>query len=575
MFDRRLWREALTHRLFLFLTIVAGFSATIFIIFQARLLSSVISRVFWVGEGLPQVAPLLFAMLVVIVLRALVIGGGEVAATRLAVGVKAALRERLVAHLVALGPTYAREERTGELSTTLVEGIESLEAYLGQYLPQLAIAALAPLTILAVVFPVDALSGLVLLLTAPLIPFFMILIGRQAESLTQRQWLLLSRLSAHFLDVLQGLTTLKMLGRSRQQAQSIQQISDQYARTTLAVLRIAFISALALELLAAIATAILAVEIGLRLLSGRFAFEQALFILILAPEYYQPLRALGARFHAGVEGISAANRIFALLSASPPAQVLGGRPASSKLGFQIEFRDVCYAYDNGERPSLRGVTLDVLGGRKTALVGPTGSGKSTIAYLLLRFMQPQEGEITVDGLPFESFELHAWRQQIAWVPQIPYLFQASIIENIRFGNQDADFGRVVRAAEQAQIHEFVQSLPQGYRTNIGERGVRLSGGQAQRLALARAFLKDAPFMILDEPSANLDPASEALLQEAIDRLLENRTALIIAHRLHTVYQADQIVVLSDGRVVEHGAHQDLVGQSGPYRRLVLAHQGDR
>jgi thiol reductant ABC exporter CydD subunit len=454
---------------------------------------------------------------------------------------------------------------------------------------------LIPLAILAFVFPLDFTSGLVLLLTAPLIPLFMILIGSLAQELTQRQWVSLSRMSAHFLDVLQGLTTLKLLGRSREQAAMIALISNRFRQTTMGVLRVAFLSALVLELVATLSTAVVAVEIGLRLLYGYLAFEQAFFVLLLAPEFYLPLRLLGTRFHAGTAGVTAARRIFEILDTSLPTTTADRRPqtaesyrqedfdspantivkkaAQSTLRLVIRFADVHYAYDDGQRPALKGVSFTIKTGQKIALVGPSGAGKSTIAHLLLGFIAPIQGLITVDGVPLTELNMAAWRAHLAWVPQQPYLFHASVSDNIRLARPEATLEQVIRAARLAQAHDFIEALPQSYETIIGERGARLSGGQAQRLALARAFLKDVPFLILDEATANLDPLHELQIQAALQQLIQGRTVLIIAHRLSTVYTADKILVMAGGQVVETGNHASLVQQPGLYRRLVTAYEG--
>jgi ATP-binding cassette subfamily C protein CydD len=574
--DRRLLRQARGARVDLWLTIGLGLLAGVALVGQARVLSQVVNRVFLRGAALADVRASLFAFLALSLLRAGASGGGRVSAQRVAARVKSDLRQRLSAHVLALGPAplWGHAERSGELAHTIAEGVQALDPYFAQYLPQLALAALVPLTILIFVFPLDLLSGLVLLLTAPLIPLFMVLIGNLADALTRRQWTALSRLSAHFLDVLQGLTTLKLLDRSRDQLAAIAQVAERYRHTTLGVLRVAFLSALALELVATLSTAVVAVQIGLRLLYGRLAFEQAFFVLLLAPEFYLPLRQLGASFHAGMAGLAAAGRIFEILetpaTVSTPAQA---RPVASAPGWRVCFSDVHYAYDDGQRPALNGVSFDLSPGQKIALVGPSGAGKSTVAHLLLRFIEPGRGAITVNGAPLADWPAADWRAQVAWVPQNPYLFHATAAENIRLARPDARPDEIMRAAQQAHAHEFIAALPQGYDTPVGERGARLSGGQAQRIALARAFLKNAPLLVLDEATANLDPELEAQLEGALARLLQGRTALMIAHRLNTVFRADQILVLDGGRVVQAGSHLTLVEQEGPYRRLVTAFGG--
>jgi len=555
-----------------------GLLAGLLLIAQAYLLSQAISRVFLSGATLAAIIPLLTLLGAVILGRALALGGAELAGQLLADRVKAALRERLLAHLMALGPAYVRDERSGELAHTVTEGIEALHAYVSEYLPQLALAVLLPLTMLAVVFPLDLLSGIVLLLTAPMIPLLMILIGKAANWQSRRQWTQLSRMSAYFLDVLQGLPTLKIFGRSREQITTIAAVSEQFRDATMSVLRLAFLSAFVLEMLATISTALIAVEIGLRLLYGRLDFDKALFILILAPEYYLPLRQLGARFHAGVSGVTAAARIFAVLEtrpsdcAPPPAAAPQTIPAPP---FDLRFEDVHYAYDDGDRPALNGLTLHIPAGQTVALVGPSGAGKSTVAHLLLRFLAPTAGRITVNGRDLCDLPADQWRGQIAWVPQWPYLFDGTVADNIRLGRPDASPDAVIQAAQQAGADGFIRALPDGYDTHIGERGARLSGGQAQRLALARAFLRDAPLVILDEATANLDPETEASILAALEALRRGRTILVIAHRLHTLRNADQIAVLATGRVVEYGPPAALSAQSGLYRQLLLAVEGNQ
>ncbi len=576
LFDKRLPPLARSARTDLWLTVSLSLLGGMMLVGQAFYLSRIVNRVFLGKAALIDVRTELLVLLGLSLVRTAITWAGQVSAQRIASRVKNDLRGRLTAHLLALGPAYTRGEQSGELASAIVEGVETLDAYFSQYLPQLATAALVPLTILAVVLPLDVISGLVLLLTAPLIPVFMVLIGQAAERLTQRQWIQLSRMSGHFLDVLQGLTTLKLLGRSREQIELIARISDRFRQTTLGVLRVAFLSALVLELVATLSTAIVAVEVGLRLLYGYLGFEQALLVLILAPEFYIPLRMLGVRFHAGMSGAAAARRIFEVLETTVDRQPSTAAPSPGSVFFisppvTIRFENVHYRYAADQRPALAGVSFTIKPGQRLALVGPSGAGKSTIAQLLLRFMEPSAGIITANGQPLDRLNLADWRVQVAWVSQQPYLFNASVADNIRLARPDADLTDLRRAAALAQAASFIEALPHGYETIIGERGARLSGGQAQRLALARAFLKDAPFLILDEATANLDPETEAQIQAAIEQLLRERTALIIAHRLSTVQTADQILVLDRGRLVETGTHRTLLSQQGLYHRLVTVY----
>ena len=572
---RRLLSLARDSRSALAATILTGLLAGLLTILQADALSRLVDGVFLGGQGLAAEIGLLRLLLVLIGLRALLTWAGEASAAAVAVRVKDDLRRRLFAKILQLGPAYTRAERTGELSTAAVEGIEALDAYFSQYLPQLVIAALVPLSILIVVFPRDPLSGAVLLLTAPLIPVFMYLIGKAAETLTQRQWNTLGRLSAHFLDSLQGLATLKQFGRSRAQAEAIAESSNRFRDITLGVLRVTFLSALVLELVATISTAVVAVEVGLRLLYGQLAFQQALFLLLLAPEFYIPLRMLGLRFHAGMSGTAAAARIFQILDTpapGPAAPAAAPMPAPVPLE-SIRFEGVSYTYPGETSPALQDLDLEIRAGERVALVGASGAGKSTLAALLLGFVHPQAGTIRVNGTDLAALDPHAWRGQLAWVPQQPHLFHDTLAANLRLGRAQATSAQLEAAVQAAHLDGLIRSLPAGLETSVGEAGLRLSGGQAQRLALARAFLKDAGLLILDEPTSSLDPQNEAWLEQALERLMQGRTVLTIAHRLNTVYRADRIFVLDGGRLVESGTHAGLLRRGGVYARLVHASEG--
>ena len=557
------------YSLLLALAVALGFLGGLLVVLQAWLLSRIIGSVFLEGLGLDASLPALTWLLAATAARALAAWGGEIAADSLARQVKDELRSRLYTRITQLGPAFLRGERSGELSASLVEGIEALDKYFREYLPQVALAALVPLTLLLLVFPIDWISAVILLVTAPLIPFFMILIGSRAEALTRSRWATLSRMSAHCLDVLQGLAELKALGRSKAQAGVIGEVSGRFRAQTLAVLRVAFLSALALELLTTLSTALIAVGIGLRLLYGQLEFREALFVLLLAPDFYLPLRMLGTRFHAGMSGTAAAARLFQILD-QPLENSTDSQPLPAQGWQALEFAEVSFSYPGETENALSQISFTLKKGKKIALVGPSGGGKSTVFNLLLGFDRPQQGAVLLDGQPLAGFAMESWRSQIAWAPQSPYLFDDTVSANIRLGKPDAIAEEVQQAARLAQADEFIRSLPQGYDTPIGERGLRLSGGQAQRIALARAFLQDAPLVLLDEPTANLDPALEAELSQAVERLLENRAALVIAHRLKTIRNADHILVLAGGRIVQQGCHAELSQQSGLYRQLLEA-----
>ena len=563
----------------LVLAVGLGVIAGALVVFQADRLSRLVDGAFLGGRSLGQLQPLALALAAAALARALVAWGGDLAAQRLAARMKLELRERLARHLLALGPRYLAGERTGELAQTMTGGIESLEAWYAQYLPQVAMAVLVPVLVGAFVFHADWLSGLVLLLTFPLIPLFMALIGGLARERTRRQWVTLSRMSARFLDALQGLATLRAFGRGADHAAALEEAGEGYRRITMGVLRVAFLSGLVLELIATLSTAVVAVEVGLRLLYGRIGFREALFVLVLAPEFYRPLRALGAAFHAGMAGAEAAGRVFEVLD-TPPMVPSG--PAAPAVGESrppageppaVAFEAVTFEYAAGAPPALDGVSFDIEPGTTLALVGPSGAGKTTAAHLLLRFLEPGRGRIRVDGRPLSERDPDEWRRHVAWVPQRPHLFHGTVLDNLRLARPEATRDEVEAAAHAASALAFVRELPRGFDTPVGEDGARLSGGQAQRIALARAFLRAAPVLVLDEPTSQLDPEQDALVREAMARLRRGRTVLLIAHRLPTVFDAARIVLLSGGRVIEEGTHRGLLAEGRLYPRLVAAWRG--
>ncbi len=547
------------------------------LILQAWLLARIIELASFHQAGLADVRGLLFTLLGLYPLRALLAWGGDLAAHRGAAEAKSRLRMDLARHLFALGPLRLGGQSSGGLAPALVDGIEAMEPYFARFLPAMAFTALLPLSILLLVLPLDWISGLTLLLTAPLIPFFMILVGKGAERLNQRQWRRLARLSARALEALQGLATLKLLGAARAESEVLRRLSEDYRRATLEVLRVAFLSSLALEFFATVSIALVAVGIGFRLLWGQMAFLDGLFILLLAPEFYLPLRTLGGHYHARMEAIGAAERLLEVFALSPPAPPAAPAPVPDLRASPLRLQGVYFAYAPG-RPALAGLDLEIQPRQRLALIGPSGAGKSTLFHLLLGFAGPDAGRILVADTPLPALDPAAWRRHTAWLPQNPRLFAGSLRENLCLGlerpsapagSEPIDDGALWRALDQAQARDFVAALPGGLDSRVGERGSGLSGGQIQRLALARAFLRDAPLVLLDEPTASLDPDNETRVQAAIDALARGRTLVVIAHRLDTLEHADRILLMDQGRIRAAGDHQALMADP-LYRHLLEA-----
>ncbi|MFB4301080.1 thiol reductant ABC exporter subunit CydD [Actinomadura sp. NTSP31] len=543
--DPRLLRYARTTRIFLLSSVALGTATAALIIAQATLLADMLTRAFLGGASLTGLRTPLLLLLGVVLGRAFVAWLQEVAAHRSSAAVKSQLRGRLLAHAMALGPRWLSGERSGELATLATRGIDALDDYFSRYLPQLVLAVIVPAAVGLRILLGDWPSAVTIAATLPLIPVFAILVGLTTQRKMDRQWRTLSVLAAHFLDVVAGLPTLKVFGRARAQADRIREVTDRHRRATMATLRIAFLSALVLELLSTLSVALVAVSIGLRLVDGGLGLETALLVLVLAPEAYLPLRQVGAQYHASVEGLTAASRIFEVLETPPPAT--GSRsdvPDVSRATLRLD--GVTVTYPRG--PALKDFSLTVHPGETVALAGPSGAGKSTVLSVLLGFVRPDSGRVLVDWDDLGSFSPDAWRERIAWVPQRPYLFAGTVAENIRLGRPDAPDASVRAAAEAANALEFVEALPAGFETVLGDRGAGLSAGQRQRIALARAFLRDAPLLLLDEPTSNLDGESEAAVIDAVERLKTGRTVLLVAHRPALTALADRVVAVEPAAV---------------------------
>jgi len=545
-------------RIWIILSVLTGFSGGLLLILQALLLSRIIHGAFMDGLSRTTFSPLLYLLLAVIIVRAALAWAREMCGFQAGARIRHEIRMMLMRHIGALGPIQGSSSHSGGLSTVLLEQVEALQAFYALYLPQLALAVAIPAAILAFVFPLSWAAGGLLLLTAPLIPLFMVLIGMGAESISQRNFQALSRLSAHFLDILQGLPTLKLLDRSQKEDTAIARVSNDYRRSTMKVLRIAFLSTAVLELASSLAIALVAVYLGTTYLGysnfGLYGqvltLKHGLFILLLAPDFYLPLRELGTHYHARAEALGAAQSILEILATRPETTLTGQQQLAAGVPFGIKFHQVDFSYSKDKDPVLKNVDIGITAGEHVALVGESGSGKTTILNLLLGFIQPNQGEIRIDGKSFSQINLKTWRQSLAWLGQDPLLFQGSIAANISLGQPHANAADIEEAAFQARVLDFAQNLPQGLETQIGEHGWGLSRGQAQRVALARVFLKNTPVLLLDEPTAGLDLDTAQQVMQALISFANNRSMLMLTHRWEQLDNFKKIYRLENGGIFQ-------------------------
>ncbi|QXE35863.1 thiol reductant ABC exporter subunit CydD [Streptomyces sp. GMY02] len=541
--DPRLLRYARATRFFLAAVVGLGLAGAGLVVAQAMLIAEVVVGGFQRGLDGSELRTPLLLLAAVAVGRGLVSWLTELAAHRASAAVKSELRGRLLERAAELGPGWLSGQRTGSLVALATRGVDALDDYFARYLPQLGLAVVVPVAVLARIVTEDWVSAAIIVVTLPLIPVFMVLIGWATQARMDRQWRLLSRLSGHFLDVVAGLPTLKVFGRAKAQAQSIRTITSEYRQATLRTLRIAFLSSFALELLSTLSVALVAVGIGMRLVHGDLDLYTGLVVLVLAPEAYLPIRQVGAQYHAAAEGLSAAEEIFTVLETEPPAR--GTEVITGSGAPRLELEAVTVRHQGRKEPSLDAASLTVEPGETVALVGPSGAGKSTLLDVVLGFTTPDEGRVRVDDRDLAALDPYGWRERIAWVPQRPYLFAGTIAENVRLARPDADDAAVREALREAGAYEFVAALPQGVLTVLGEDGAGLSAGQRQRLALARAFLADRPLVLLDEPTAALDGETEAGIVEAVRRLARDRTVLLVVHRPALLAVADRVVALRE------------------------------
>jgi ABC-type multidrug transport system fused ATPase/permease subunit len=575
-FDRRLWQLTRGMRGWIGVAILLGLVASVVGIARFAILGVLLSQVFN-GAGFWAIAVPALGVAVAVVLRGLADHHRAMISHRTATRVQEELRGQLYDKIASLGPAWFAGERTGGVMLSIVDGVEQLQTFFGQYVPQVCIAVLTPLAIFIFIafwdVPVAAVMLVFALVTLIAPGAFA---HRERRSSHGRQGALRS-FGSEFLDGVQGLPTLKAFGQSAAYGRRLAARARELCDSSLRVLSMGVMTRGITDCGVAIGAASALALAVWRVSHGLMSIEALLIVLMAGTEVFRPLRDLRTVLHQGMLGQSAAAGINALLAAKPlvPEQPKGGLAVSRPLLPTIAFEDVYFAYPGGRGPAHDGLSFTVAAGEKIGIVGPSGSGKSSVARLLLRLFDPQRGTVKIAGHDVKNLDPEALHRMIAIVHQDTYLFHGTVEENLRLGRPDASREEIEGAARDANAHEFISVLPQGYDTMIGERGVLLSGGQRQRLAIARALLRDAPVLILDEALSSVDAENETVIQQAIDRLSAGRTTLILAHRLSSVIGADRILVLDGGHIVESGRHAELIRRDGPYRRLMGAQAEER
>ncbi|MDX2967977.1 thiol reductant ABC exporter subunit CydD [Kribbella solani] len=536
--DPRLLRRARGARVFLAASVLIGVASGVLIIVQAVLLARGIAGAVLHGSPVTAVA---WGLGAVVAGRALLVWAQEVVAQRAAAAVKSTLRKQVLQHALELGPVWLSGERSSALTTLLTKGLDDLDPYFARYLPQLVLAATVPAGVIGWMATGDLIAAGTVLITLPLIPIFMALIGWATQARGRRRQHALAVLAHHFADVVGGLTTLKLFGRAKAQVTAVRRVTDEHRKASMGSLRLAFLSSFALELLASISVALVAVGVGLRLVDGKLGLETALMVLILAPEAYLPLRQVGLQFHASADGVAASEEVFRVLDTPLPQR--GGRTDVPDLRIiPLQLYDVTVSHPGREEPALDGFDLELHPGEVVALTGASGAGKSTALAVLLGFVEPTRGLVVAGGSAADEFDPVVWRRQFAWVPQRPGLRLGSVADNVRLGQPDASDDEVRMALLAAGASELELAKA------VGEQGQLLSGGQQRRVALARALITDAPVLLLDEPTAGLDADAEAAVVAGLRA--SGRTVLMVAHRPALIAAADRTVTVGARELVK-------------------------
>lgn len=569
MIQRTAFKALLEHKGQLLLLGLTCLVESLSIVGQAWFFGTLINNFIFSENTLHDERYTIIYLGIAIIVRLLAHYVQESVANRLGSAVKATFRKRALAHMFKLGVQH--KERHGDVIHMLTDGLEQVDAYVARYIPQILYAIMIPLIMGIAIVDTLPIIGIILIVTVPLIPFFMILIGKQADRLNKEQWERMSFLSGHFLDVLQGITTLKLFGRAKDQIKVIGRLSEEFKDSTLRVLRVAFLSALVLELVSTISTALIAVYLGLTLLDGEIPFFSAFFILLLAPEFYTPFRQLGAAFHTGMAGKTSILKYEEFMNRQPSLPV-GGKSKLQGPIQAIEIKDLTFTYEDSEN-GVQHISLEAKRNSPIMLVGESGAGKSTIAHIIGGFLTAPKGAVVIDGLDVCDIDVEWWRHQIIYVSQHPHIMKGTLRDVLSFGMNVSD-EEIIEACKEVQLLDVINRQQEGLDTIIGEGGLGLSGGERQRVALARAFLRKGQVLILDEVTAHLDVKTESIISSAIQRLMENKIVIIIGHRLQTMHWASTLYVLKQGRIIQQGSYEELIAVDGYFKDLVTSGLGE-
>lgn len=569
MIQRTAFKALLEHKGQLLLLGLTCLVESLSIVGQAWFFGTLINNFIFLENTLADEMNTISYLTIAIIVRLLAHYIQEAVANRLGSAVKASFREHALEHMFKLGVQH--KERHGDVIHMLTDGLEQVDAYVARYIPQILYAIMIPLIMGIAIVDTLPIIGIILIITVPLIPFFMILIGKQADRLNKEQWERMSFLSGHFLDVLQGITTLKLFGRAKDQIKVIGRLSEEFKDSTLRVLRVAFLSALVLELVSTISTALIAVYLGLTLLDGEISFFSAFFILLLAPEFYTPFRQLGAAFHTGMAGKTSILKYEEFMNRQPSLPIGGQSQLKGKVQ-AIEIKDLTFTYEDSEN-GVQHISLEAKRNSPIMLVGESGAGKSTIAHIIGGFLTAPKGSVTIDGLDLCDIDIEWWRQQITYVSQHPHIMKGTLREVLSFG-MDVSDKEILDACKEVQLLDVISRHADGLDAVIGEGGLGLSGGERQRVALARAFLRKGQVLILDEVTAHLDVKTEAIISSAIKRLMDNKIVIIIGHRLQTMHWASTLYVLKHGRIIQQGSYAKLLSVDGYFKDLVTSGLGE-